>query len=82
MKKPFYIRMNEEAVESLGKVAKTFDMEPNAYAAMVMARFADLKPEFALDALTAIPKDFFKARPGRPPTATGLADGHKAQATS
>ena len=79
MKKPFYIRMEEQAVAELTKVAKTYDMEPNAYAAMIVARFADLKPEFALDALTAIPKEFFKPRAGRPAARPALTEGHTAQ---
>lgn len=75
MKKPFTSRLDATAIDSLGKVAQTYGMEPTAYAAMVLSRFSELKPEFALDALTAIPKEFFKARPGRPPARTTLADG-------
>ena len=69
--------MNVDAINDLDKIARTYDMEANAYSAMVLARFADLKPEFALDALTSIPKDFFKSRPGRPTTSASLADGNK-----
>ncbi len=78
MKRAFSVRMDETDISQLAKVADTYGMEPNAFGAMVLARFASLKPEFALDALTSIPKDFFKARPGRPATATSLAGGDKA----
>jgi hypothetical protein len=70
MKKPFYLRMEESSVSELARIAKTYDMEANAYGAMVLARFADLKPEFALHALTAIPKEYFRATVGRPTATT------------
>jgi len=76
------VRMNIDAINDLDKIARTYDMEANAYGAMVLARFADLKPEFALDALTAIPKDFFKGRPGRPTTGASITAGDKPQATA
>ena len=76
MKKPVTVRLEETAIDSLTKVAGTYGMEPTAYGAMVLARFSELKPEFALDALTAIPKDFFKSRPGRPAARAALPEAH------
>lgn len=73
MKKAFTVRLEDTALISLGKVANTYGMEPTTYGAAVLSRFADLKPEFALDALASIPKEFFKSRPGRPPASTALA---------
>jgi hypothetical protein len=40
------------------------------FAAMIVTKFGRLKPEFALEALTSIPKEYFRPGPGRPRTAT------------
>jgi len=74
MKKPITVRLEESSIDSLEKVANAYGMEPTAYGALILARFSELKPEFALDALTAIPKDFFKSRPGRPTTRAVLVE--------
>ena len=81
MKKPFTVRLDPSSLDSLEKVASGYGMEPTTYAATVLAKFADLKPEFALDALTAIPKEFFKTRPGRPTTRTALPETQTVHAT-
>lgn len=81
-KKPFTIQMDAEKLKSLEKVAEdVFAMEKTTYAVMVLSRFADLKPEFALDALASIPKDFFKARPGRPTTRAAIPEAQPTHAT-
>ena len=67
-KKPFYVRLESNDIEELTKVGKTYGMEAAAYSAVILSRFADLKPEFAMHALTSIPKEFFRAGPGRPTT--------------
>lgn len=73
-KKSFTVRLDHHDVDSLGKVADTYGMEPTQYAAAVLTRFADLKPEFALHALTAIPKEYFRPGPGRPPASATRSD--------
>ena len=79
-KKPFTIQMDIEKLRALEKVADdVYAMEKTTYAATILSRFADLKPEFALDALASIPKEFFKSRPGRPTTRTALPEPHTAQ---
>ena len=69
MKKTYGVTLDTEVIDNLEKVSTGAHLSHTAFAAMILARFADLKPEFALDALTAIPKEFFKRGPGRPPSA-------------
>lgn len=79
-KKPFTIQMDQDKLNALEKVAEdVFAMEKTTYAVTVLSRFADLKPEFALDALASIPKEFFKSRPGRPAARPTLPEPHTAQ---
>lgn len=72
MKKNFGIRLEASQLEAFGKVAAGYHMEPTTYASTIISRFADLKPEFALDALASIPKEFFKGKPGRPSAVASL----------
>jgi hypothetical protein len=65
--KQLNLRMDAEEFENLGKVAEGTSLKPTVYAAMILGRFSDLRPEHALDALASIPKEFFKRGPGRPP---------------
>jgi hypothetical protein len=82
MKKPFTVRVEESSLSSLEKVAATYGMEATTYGATIIARFADLKPEFALHALTAIPKEYFRAGPGRPSTAASRTNTDSPQLTA
>lgn len=81
MKRQFTIRLEESTVERLEKVGEPFGMTSQSYAATIMSRLADLKPEFALHALTAIPKEYFRAGPGRPPASTSRTDANSPQLT-
>ena len=73
MKKAFYVRLEENTVADLTKISATYHIEPTAYGAMVLAKFSELKPEFALHALTAIPKEYFRTSTGRPTATTARA---------
>ena len=42
---------------------------------LLVSKFSDLKQGTALAALTSIPKDLFKLRPGRPASGAGSTDG-------
>jgi hypothetical protein len=65
-KKPFTIQMDTDKLRALEKLGEPYGMEKTSYAVAVLSRLSDLKPEFALHAITAIPKEFFKSGPGRP----------------
>jgi hypothetical protein len=67
--KQFSIQVDEKVISGLEDVCVGAHMRHTAYAGLILARFAELRPEFALDALTAIPKEFFRRGPGRPPSA-------------
>ncbi len=66
----------EEAYANFVAVAERAHLTPHQYGALVISRLSDLRPERALSALTAIPDDFFKRGPGRPPAGTVRADLH------
>lgn len=70
MKKTFAVTLDTAVIDELVRVSGGAHMHHAAYAAVILSRFADLKTEFALDALTAIPKEFFRGRPGRPAAAS------------
>jgi len=44
-------------------VATGAHLVPNKYAAVCLSVFSDLKPEHALDALSSIPKAYFRQSP-------------------
>lgn len=66
----------ESALENFTNLAERAHLTPTEYGALVLSRFSDLRPERALAALTAIPDDFFKRGPGRPPAGTVRTDLH------
>ena len=72
--KPFTIQLDAAARDRLATVADAAHLDATKYAAVVLGKFSDLRPEFALDALASIPKDFFRGRPGRPPATAGVSD--------
>jgi hypothetical protein len=74
-KEPFTVRLSSDALDAFAKVAEAAHLDPTQFGAQIIARFGDLKPEFALMALAAIPKEFFKGRPGRPTTSSSRTDG-------
>ena len=63
---PLVAYLEPEKNDDFIRVAAGANLEKNQYASLVAARFAELRPEFALHALTAIPKEFFRGKPGRP----------------
>ena len=69
-KKPFTTRIDTSVRDNFQKVAAAHHMDDTVFAALWISRLSELKPEHALDALTAIPKEFFRGRPGRPPSRT------------
>ena len=69
-KKVLSVYMETEAIAAIAKVAEGAHLDGTKYAAMVLGKFSDLRPEHALDAIAAIPKDFFRRGPGRPTAAT------------
>ncbi len=76
-KQQFYLTLSKNVVENLTKVAEANHMEVKPYAALWLGRICDLKAEHALDALAAIPKEYFKARPGRPANGPHRSDLHE-----
>lgn len=46
------------------------NLEPTMFAPVILGKFSQLKPEFALAALGSIPQEYFKRGPGRPPSTT------------
>jgi hypothetical protein len=74
---PFTIRLDEHVREAFEKLAATNHMDATTFAALWLSKLSELKAEHALDALTSIPKEYFKARPGRP--TGGLAERDEAK---
>jgi len=79
MKRQYTIRLEESTVERLEKIGEPYGMTAQTYGTTIMSRLADLKPEFALHALTAIPKEYFRAGPGRPTTPATRPDASVGQ---
>ncbi|HWA88116.1 MAG TPA: hypothetical protein VG710_17940 [Opitutus sp.] len=77
-KKGYNIRVDEEVITNLEGVAEAQHMDASKFAAVVISKFSDLKPEHGLDALASIPKEFFRRGPGRPPSTTHRTDVHRA----
>jgi len=76
-KKILPVYLDSHSMRELEAVAAEAHLTKNSFAALVLSRFADLKHEAGLHALTAIPKDLFKAPRGRPPSASGRTDPHQ-----
>lgn len=72
---PYTIFIEKEAAESLDAIGDTQHLDGKKYAALIVSKFSDLKPEHGLDALSAIPKDLFRRGPGRPSTSTRTTHG-------
>jgi hypothetical protein len=70
-----------EVYDAFAKVADAAHLTPTGFAALLISRYSELKQEFALHALTAIPQELFKARPGRPPKSTIPEERQTASAT-
>ena len=66
-KKSFNVRVDEEVIARLGEVTSVDHMQASAFGAVLVSKFADLKPGYALRALASIPQEYFKRSPGRPP---------------
>jgi len=64
---PFNIRVNKAAFKEFERVARAEHMEPQDLMRLLMGKFSEVKIGSALAALTSIPKDHFKGRPGRVP---------------
>lgn len=78
---PFTVKLTAETRNDLEKVASAYGMRDTEYAKMILGRLSRLKPEFALDALSAIPKEFFRQPVGRPTTAAASARTHVSHAS-
>lgn len=79
---PFTIQLPKGTREKLETIAGIYGMRDTAYAVTILTRLADLKPEFALRPITDIPVDYFRPRPGRPPSGTRRPDTNADQPTS
>ncbi len=75
-KQKLILSVPAEALENFAAIAARAHLTPTEYGALVISRLSDLRPERALSALTAIPDDFFKRGPGRPPAGTVRTDLH------
>lgn len=64
-KKTLSLYLEEETLRDFEKLAEACHLDKNSFGALLISRFADLKLEHGLDALTSIPKEYFKARAGR-----------------
>lgn len=58
---------------NLEAVAAHNHLDASKYAALIVSKFSDLRPEHGLDALAAIPKEYFRRGPGRPTTSASSA---------
>jgi len=61
--------IEESALANLEKVADADHMDATKFGALVLSKLSDLAPGRGLDAISAIPKDYFRKRPGRPSAA-------------
>jgi hypothetical protein len=71
-KKPFTVQLDTKVISNLESVAGGCHLEDTKYATLVLNALSELRPEYALHALTAIPKEYFRAKPGRPPSASSV----------
>jgi hypothetical protein len=63
-------RVSPTVAENFRKIAASDHLEDAEATKLIISRLSDLREGSLLDALAAIPKHFFKGRPGRPPTGT------------
>jgi len=61
------LRIDDQVWSDFEKVVESQCMEPNAFAVVLIKTFADLRQGEALRALGSIPRECFKAKPGRKP---------------
>ena len=73
-KKVFSISVAVRSLNRYYDVAEADHMSATAFAATIISKFGDLKQGYALKALSAIPAEYFKAKPGRPARSEGAAD--------
>ena len=73
-KTQFNFAIAEDVLASFERVAAHDHMDKTDYARLLISRFSNLKPEYALAALTAIPKDYFYSKGGRPTTSASGPD--------
>lgn len=71
--KPFTAHLDPEVIANFEKVAEHAHTRATFFAAQLIGRFSELKPEHALDALGSIPKEYFRRGPGRPPATRDAA---------
>lgn len=77
-KKPVTLFVDANVLADLETVAcGTHHLDGKKYGALALSRLSQLKPEFALEALTSIPREYFKRGPGRPSSAPGSSVRHE-----
>lgn len=59
-KKPYVIFLDQSVVDSIAEVAAANYLDDKKFAALCISKLSSLKPEYGLDALSAIPKNFFR----------------------
>lgn len=77
----FNFRLEEEKLREFEKIAEASHMEPQRFAALIVSTFSDLKQGNGLAALTGIPKEYFKLRPGRHASTPSVPDLRSVQPT-
>lgn len=73
-KKPLNLSIDREVFAEFEKVAAADHLEPQRLAALLIAKFSDLKQGNAISAIASIDKSLFKLRPGRTPSTTSTTD--------
>ena len=81
MTKQFTVRLEPEVIDSFNTVAEAAHLKGTAYAAAVIGKLSQLRPEFALHAISSIPQEYFKRGPGRPPSGPIGSDGNNGHST-
>jgi hypothetical protein len=59
------LRVKTAVYQEFCKVAEAEHMDASKFASLLISKFSDLKQGHGLAAITSIPKDHFKLRPGR-----------------
>jgi hypothetical protein len=73
----YVLYVDPDVPEAIRKVAEADGMEGPAFASLVLSKVSQLKNGEGLTALTSIPRQLFKSRPGRPPTTATPAERHE-----
>lgn len=60
------VRLNPEVLKQIDNLAGAANLDRSEYLKLWLGAIARLKRERAIDAISGIPKDFFKGLPGRP----------------